>query len=127
MRSAPNNPKAEGSAGDTGDFDTQGDLFGIEAAPLRLPLTMPSPGTLAYQLLWLLLAGERIEPLAWLARTGSWRLAADVQRLKDLGWPVQSLPIPSASHRNRGRKPSRYFLTHQAIAEGLALARRGQA
>lgn len=124
MKNAPDNPKAEGSAGDTCDSDIQAELFNMEALPLAP--TLPNRGTLADELLGVLLAGERVEQPEWLTRTRSWRLAATVGQLGDMGWPVQALLIPAPNKRNERRKIARYYLKPDAIAAGLSMYRRGK-
>ena len=119
MENAPNNPRAEGSAGGPCNSDTQGDLFGMTAEPLAA--TLPTRGTLAFELFELLVAGERMTQPEWLPRTRSWRLAATVGQLGELGWPVQSLLVPAPSERNPHRKIARYYLAAEAIAAGRAL------
>jgi len=52
----------------------------------------PKVGTLADEVLARLLTGERLTQPSF--GTDRWRLAAYVQVLKDLGWPVCSAPIP---------------------------------
>ncbi|SAL33368.1 hypothetical protein AWB71_01816 [Caballeronia peredens] len=86
--------------------DCQGELFGHVAASA----TWPSPHTVTYVLLALLLRGERVSQPDFKA---SWRLAAEAHRLRELGWPVISEPV---AHAGTKRPIARYRLSPTAIA-----------
>ncbi len=116
MKKAPNTLQASGALGEQLSF--------IDPAPF-CP-AFPTRGTLPDALLSRLLSGERMTQPEWLGISGSWRLAASAGELGDLGWPVESLLVPAPSMTNPNRKIARYGLSHEAVAAGLALVRKGQ-
>ncbi|HDR9064378.1 TPA: hypothetical protein QDB03_006069 [Burkholderia vietnamiensis] len=75
----------------------------------------PNLGTLAFEVLRRLLTGERLTQPTF--GTNRWRLAAYVQTLKDLGWPVRSAPI---HHPGRVRPIAQYWLTNDIITQTRA-------
>jgi hypothetical protein len=84
---------------------------------------LPKPATLPDLLLRRLLEGESFTHPEWEAKSYSWRLAASVQHLKDLDWPVQSLPEPAPTRQCPDRVISRYRLPQAAIEAGRQLLR----
>ncbi|MDR5809524.1 hypothetical protein [Caballeronia sp. LZ019] len=86
--------------------ERQGEMFGNPAASA----VWPSPHTVTYVLLVILLRGERVSQPDFKA---SWRLAAEAHRLRELGWPVISEPV---SHAGTKRPIARYRLSPTAIA-----------
>lgn len=85
------------------------------ALPPMCP-TWPQRGTLAERALALLLEGRNLDHPTFEAETGSWRLAAVVFELRELGWPVQTteklLPTPNC--------PTRHIATYCLSACSLA-------
>ena len=77
--------------------------------------TYPAPHTLPAKALSLMLNGETLNHPDFELETGSWRLAAAIFILKELGWPVKSYeiiaPTPEAPHRHI----SRYYLPQKTI------------
>lgn len=86
----------------------------LDEAPFSARL--PKPATLAAKLLTRLLAGERITHRTFDRDTQSWRLAAYVFDLRELGWPVETVEIPAPSPDHPGRCIAEYHLPHWAIA-----------
>ena len=84
---------------------------------------LPTRATLADLLLTHLLNGESYTHPEWEELTMSWRLAATVQDLKDLGWPVLSLPVMAPTQRKPDREISRYSFSADTIAKGRELHR----
>lgn len=70
----------------------------------------PRKKTLAYSALTLMLQGNVLTHLDFIINTGSWRLAAHIFILKNLGWPikVQATTRGSCGHF-RARTIYRYF------------------
>lgn len=72
------------------------------AMPAMCP-TWPQRGTLADKALALLLDGRSLDHPTFEAEEGSWRLAATVFCLRELGWPIQtdhtSEPTPTCPSR----------------------------
>lgn len=102
------------NTGKTGDGiglpeNSQLSLFG-EDAPIKA--RHPKQGTLAYRCLAILLTGERMTHPGFEGMTGSWRLAAYVELLHRLGWPVRSDKIKL---EGRKRPISLYWMPAQVI------------
>lgn len=116
MKKAPNNLPAAGALGEQLSF-----LDPIEFSP-----ALPKRATLADLLLTRLLQGEAFTHPEWEAITESWRLAATVQELKDLDWPVLALPEMAPTERKPDRTIARYVLSREAIAKGRELLRGAQ-
>ena len=52
-------------------------------------------------------------------RTQSWRLGAVVFYLRTLGWPVETVEIPSPTAENPHRFIARYHLAPHHVAQAL--------
>ena len=87
---------------------------------------LPKRATLADLLLTEFLKGESFIHPEWQEITQSWRLAATVQALKDLDWPVLSLPEMAPTERKPDRTIARYRLPQEAISKGRELVRGAQ-
>jgi hypothetical protein len=98
-------PSAYGQR-DSNAVAVQMGLFG----PLPFFPRRPSPGTLPAIALARMLKGERLTQPSF--GLHYWRLAAYIHELRDLGWPVQSMPMPS----DHGRPISEYWLDNSDIA-----------
>lgn len=85
-----NSPRNLGR-GDGGDGGTQGELFDL---PPFSPI-FPTPTTLEGQALAMLLQAAELEHPDFERATGSWRLAAYIEALRDKGWPVQTRNVTS--------------------------------
>lgn len=75
----------------------------------------PTKNTLPARCLYLMLTGQSLTHPEFEVLTGSWRLAAVVHALKELGWPVESLDLPAPSPECPTRCISRYSLPADAI------------
>lgn len=113
MKKAPHNLPAAGALGEQLTF----------IDPPEFSPGLPNRATLADRLLAEFLKGESFIHPEWQDITQSWRLAATVQQLKDLDWPVQSLPEMAPTEHKPDRTISRYRLPQEAIAKGRELMR----
>lgn len=91
----------------------------IEPAPFAPH--WPTPGSLADLALGWLLAGEVLDSPSFQTRTGSWRAAAYVRELRNLGWPVLSEPAALPSAGRADRRIARYCLPPGIAPMGRAL------
>jgi hypothetical protein len=66
----------------------------VSAAPAVLP-TWPKRGTLADRALGMLMDGRLIDHPDFENSTQSWRLGAVIFTLRTLGWPVETIEVPS--------------------------------
>jgi len=107
MMRAPNKKPA----GQGGQFAEQGTLF--EPPPFS-PL-WPSPATLTARALDMLLTGERLTHPDFQAATRSWRLAACIDVLRKLGWPVRTLDEAGMPITGRRRAIAAYQLADYAL------------
>ena len=57
-----------------------------------------------------------------MARLGSWRLAAVVFQLRALGWPLDTIEVPSPSDEHPGRTIALYKLPAKYAAMAMAMA-----
>lgn len=80
----------------------------LEQAPLSAQ--MPKHATLADKLLHRLLAGERLTHRNFEDVTNSWRLAAYVHDLRELGWPIEAVELPAPSRECPSRTIALYYL-----------------
>lgn len=90
-----------GFRGDGGGRDGigQGELF----EPPPFSPTYPNPSSLEGRALSMLLAALEIEHSDFERETGSWRLGAYIETLRDKGWPIETQniarPMPERSDR----------------------------
>lgn len=83
----------------------------------------PKPNNLSSLALQLFLEGKRLDHPTFMSLSGSWRLAAVVNTLKKLGWPIAVTDIPAPSDSCVYREIGLYHLpSHYAE---MALAMRG--
>ena len=80
----------------------------------------PTKGTLADRALGLFMDGLSFDHPEFEARTQSWRLGAVVFQLRTLGWPVETVEIPSPTAENPHRFIARYHLAPHHVAQALA-------
>lgn len=77
---------------------------------------LPSKNTLTFKTLYLLLRGKKISHLDFQDETGSWRLAAYVDKLNKLGWPIETNNVAHLSNIGpKKRQISQYFLSKKII------------
>ena len=81
----------------------------------------PKRNTLADRALKLFLDGRVFDHPDFLDGCGSWRLAAVVFQLRALGWPIETIEVPSPSEEFPGRTIALYKLPAKYAAEALAM------
>lgn len=104
-------PKNEKPAGQGGQFAEQGTLF----EPPPFSPVWPSPATLVARALDMLLTGERVTHPDFQADTRSWRLAACIDVLRKLGWPVLTFDENGQPITGRRRAIAAYQLPAYAL------------
>lgn len=87
--------------------------------PVTFCPTYPAPGTLSARALDELLARRHLNHAGFYEQTGSWRLAAYIRRLVELGWPLRSSSESSPSSHKRSRTVARYSLDFSLLPEGF--------
>lgn len=87
--------------------------------------TWPTKGTLQDKALALLMDGNEIDHPEFEDITGSWRLGALIFQLRWLGWPIETLDIPSPTRDIPDRIIALYRLDGRFIAEALAMQNSG--
>lgn len=83
--------------------------------------TWPTRGTLADKALGLLMDGRMIDHPDFQDVTASWRLGAVVFTLRALGWPVETIEIPSPTTHDPYRVIALYYLDGKYTAQALAM------
>jgi hypothetical protein len=83
--------------------------------------TWPQPGTLAARCLDAFIQGYSLTHPQFEAMTFSWRLAAVVGALRDLGWPIESHDISAPTPENADRIIARYKLPTDVRAAALLM------
>lgn len=83
--------------------------------------TWPTRGTLTDHALGMFMDGMTLDHPDFENRTQSWRLAAVVFTLRTLGWPIESIDIPSPTDENPDRVITLYRLPGKYVAQALAL------
>lgn len=78
--------------------------------------TWPTKNKLAHTALTLLLDGRLIDHPLFEDATGSWRLGAVIFQLRELGWPIKTLLIPSPTESTPDRKIALYGLDSKYIS-----------
>jgi hypothetical protein len=79
--------------------------------------TLPKPGSLPYHALKVLSSGKMIDHRDFENLTESWRLAAAIFTLRALGWPVETIEIPSPTDHCPHRVIALYKLEARYSAE----------
>lgn len=98
----------------------QGDQLSFLEPPPFAP-HWPTKGTLAYRALGMFMSGEYLDHPAFEDRTQSWRLGAVVFTLRSLGWPVETIEIPSPTPECPDRVIALYHLDGKYTALALAM------
>lgn len=85
--------------------------------------TWPQRGTLADRALGMLMDGRLIDHPDFENSTQSWRLSAVIFTLRTLGWPVETIEVPSPTEHNPDRIIALYRLDGKYTAQVLAMNR----
>jgi len=72
--------------------------------------TLPKPRSLPHRALQMLVSGKMIDHQDFESLTESWRLAAAIFTLRVLGWPVETIEIPSPTEHCPHRSIALYKL-----------------
>lgn len=99
----------------------RGEQLNLFEPPPPLRATWPAAGTHAELALKMLLDGKVLDHLDFLKITESWRLAARVSELRDLGWPIETIEVLSPTELNADRSIAHYSLDPRVAI--LALSR----
>ena len=110
MRKTPHPTKDNGVSGEQLSF--------LEPAPF-CP-TWPTRGTLPDRALGMFMDGKMLDHPDFENRTQSWRLGAVVFTLRSLGWPIETIEIPSPTEHSPDRVIALYHLPRKYVAEALA-------
>ncbi|MDP2065859.1 MAG: hypothetical protein Q8K38_07810 [Burkholderiaceae bacterium] len=111
MKKAPTPTKAPGACGEQLSF----------LPPPPFCPTWPTRGTLADRALGMLMDGRMIDHPEFEDSTCSWRLGAVVFTLRTLGWPVETIEVPSPTEHSPDRVIALYHLPAKYVAEALAM------
>jgi len=83
--------------------------------------TWPKRGTLADRALGMLMDGRLIDHPEFEDSTQSWRLGAVIFTLRALGWPVETIEVPSPTEHSPDRVIALYRLDGKYTAQALAM------
>lgn len=111
MKKAPTSDQATGASGEQLSF----------LPPPPFCPTWPTKNTLADKALGMLMDGRMIDHPDFEDSTQSWRLGAVVFTLRTLGWPVETIDIPSPTEHYPERVIALYKLDPKYTAQALAL------
>jgi hypothetical protein len=92
--------------------------------PVPFSPTWPTHGTLADRALGIFMDGRMIDHPDFESLTQSWRLGAVVFTLRALGWPIETIEVPSPTEQCPDRVIALYHLPGKFVAEALALSGR---
>jgi hypothetical protein len=73
----------------------------------------------------MLMDGRKIDHPEFENNTRSWRLGAVIFTLRALGWPIQTIDVPSPTEETPDRIIAVYHLPGKYIAEALAVMNGG--
>jgi hypothetical protein len=88
--------------------------------PLPFCPSWPNTHTNDHRALMLLLDGRLIDTIDFQDDTGSWRLAAVIDRLVKMGWPINSIPTSAPTAKNPNRRIAVYELPAKYILAATA-------
>ena len=111
MKKAPYNLPAAGALGEQ--------LTLIDPPPF-CP-SWPTRNSLADRALKMFLDGQIFDHPDFIGVCGSWRLAAIVFKLRVLGWPIDTVDIPSPREGQPERTIALYKLSSKVAAQAFAL------
>ena len=83
--------------------------------------TWPTRGTLSDRALGMLMDGRLIDHPEFQDVTQSWRLGAVIFTLRALGWPVETIEVPSPTEHSPDRVIALYRLDGKYTALALAM------
>ena len=115
MKKAPAPTKTQGA------FDAE-QLSFLDPPPFSP--SWPANGSLADRALQMLMQGLPITHPDFQRETQSWRLGAVIFTLRSLGWPVETLEVPSPTEDNPSRFIARYVLPARYRACGVQHGKR---
>jgi hypothetical protein len=87
--------------------------------------TWPKRGTLAEKALGMMMDGRIIDHPDFENLTQSWRLGAVIFTLRMLGWPIETIDVPSPTSNMPSRTIALYHLPAKYTAMALALSSGG--
>lgn len=99
---------------------TTGEQLSFLPSPPFCP-TWPTKNTLADLALGMFMDGRMIDHPDFEYSTQSWRLGAVVFTLRTLGWPIETIEIPSPTEQCADRVIALYHLDAKYTAQALAL------
>lgn len=88
--------------------------------------TWPTRGTLADRALGMLMDGRLIDHPDFESSTHSWRLGAVIYTLRTLGWPVETIEVPSPTEHSPDRVIALYRLDGKFTAQAIQTRVRGE-
>lgn len=103
---------------------TLGEQLSFLPAPPFNP-TWPMRGTLANKALGMMMDGRMIDHPDFENITQSWRLGAVIFSLRTLGWPIETIDVPSPTVTTPSRTIALYHLPAKFISMALALSSGG--
>jgi hypothetical protein len=86
----------------------------------------PTRNTLADRALGMFMNGDMLDHPDFESSTQSWRLGAVVFTLRALGWPIETIEIPSPTDQCPDRVIALYRLDTKYTAQALAMNGRAQ-
>ena len=86
----------------------------------------PMRGTLADKALGMLMDGRKIDHPDFENSTQSWRLGAVIFSLRMLGWPIETIDVPSPTVDVPSRTIALYHLPAKYVAMALAVSSGGK-
>jgi hypothetical protein len=110
MKKTPNRTNDTGAYGEQLSF----------LPPLPFCPTWPTKGTLADKALGMMMDGRMIDHPDFENSTRSWRLGAVIFTLRALGWPIESIDVPSPTEDSPARLIAVYHLPGKFVAQALA-------
>ena len=113
MRKAPAPTKTPGAEGEQLSF----------LPPPPFCPGWPRPGTNAEAALDLLMQGHMLDHLDFIEARGCWRLAAHISLLKEMGWPIERIDVPSPTTLSPNRMIALYRLDAKYTVMALAANR----
>jgi hypothetical protein len=111
MKKAPTQTNATGAYGEQLSF----------LPPPPFSPTWPQKNTLADRALGMLIDGKHFDHPDFFNSTQSWRLSAVIFKLRNLGWSIETIDIPSPTAETPDRVIALYYLPGKYVAEVLAL------